>query len=228
MSMQTEIRTVPSGHPQTNSGRHAVPMRSGFGAVELMGSHMTFSPNEEIFGESEPADYVYKVTKGAVRTYKILNDGRRQIGGFYLPGDIFGLEVGKTHQLSAEAINHATVMVIRRSAVVSLAERDCEVARELWKFTGRELHRVQEHMMVLVKSAQQRVACFLLEMSERLANTDALRLPMSRQDIADYLGLTIETVSRTMSQLATEDAIGLVSAREIVLRNRNALHQLNS
>jgi CRP-like cAMP-binding protein len=203
-------------------------MQGGFGAIELMGSHMTFSPNEEIFGENEPADYVYKVTKGAVRTYKILNDGRRQIGGFYLPGDIFGLEVGKTHQFSAEAINHATVSVIRRSVVVALAARDCEVARELWNFTGRELHRVQEHMMLLVKSAQQRVASFLLEMSERLANTDALRLPMSRQDIADYLGLTIETVSRTMSQLATDHAIGLVSAREIVLRNRTALHQLNS
>jgi CRP/FNR family transcriptional regulator, nitrogen fixation regulation protein len=228
MSMQTEIRAVSACHPQTSSAHRAVPMRSSFGAIELIGSHMTFTPNEEIFGENEPADYVYKVTKGAVRTYKILSDGRRQIGGFYLPGDIFGLEIGKTHQFSAEAINHAAVTVIRRSAVVSLAERDCEVARELWNFTGRELHRVQEHMMLLVKSAQQRVACFLLEMSERLATTDAFKLPMSRQDIADYLGLTIETVSRTMTQLASDHAIGLPSARQIVLRNRGALRQLNS
>jgi len=189
---------------------------------------MTFGPNEEIFGENEPAEYVYKVTKGAVRTYKILCDGRRQIGGFHLPGDIFGLEFGNEHQFSAEAINRTTVTVIRRSAVVSLAQRDCEAARELWNFTGRELYRIQERMMLLVKSAQQRVACFLLEMSERLAATDAIELPMSRQDIADYLGLTIETVSRTLTQLVSDHAIGLPSSRHIVLRNRSALHRLNS
>jgi CRP/FNR family nitrogen fixation transcriptional regulator len=226
MSMQTELRTVSTGHPQMIPAYRAVPMKSRFG--ELMGTPMKFTSNEEIFGESEPAEYVYKVTKGAVRTYKILSDGRRQIGGFYLPGDMFGLEIGDTHQFSAEAINDATVMVIRRSAVVALAERDCDVARELWNFTGRELQRVQDHMVLLIKSAQQRVACFLLEMSERLAATDAFKLPMSRQDIADYLGLTIETVSRTMTQLASDHAIGLLSARQIVLRNPSALHQLNS
>jgi len=82
--------------------------------------------------------------------------------------------------------------------------------------------------MLLVKSAQQRLACFLLEMSERLASVEALELPMSRQDIADYLGLTIETVSRTMSQLVSEQAIGLPTSRRIVLRNRGALRELNS
>ncbi len=117
-------------------------------------------------------------------------------------------------------------MVIRRSAVVSLAAQDCEAARQLWTFTSRELHRVQEHMMLLVKSAEQRVACFLLEMSERLAAIDVIELPMSRQDIADYLGLTIETVSRTMSQLVSDHAIGLPSSRRIVLHNRRALHEL--
>jgi len=228
MLTQTQIHTTSAGLPKMNSAHRSAPVRGSFGAMELMGSQMTFGPNEEIFGENEPADYAYKVTKGAVRTYKILSDGRRQIGGFYLPGDIFGLEIGEEHQFSAEAISHATVMVIRRSAVVALAERDCDAARELWTFTGRELHRVQEHMMLLVKSAQQRVACFLLEMSERLAATDALELPMSRQDIADYLGLTIETVSRTMTQLVSNRAIGLPSSRHIVLRNRGALRQLNS
>jgi CRP-like cAMP-binding protein len=189
---------------------------------------MTFGPNEEIFGESEPAEYVYKVIKGTVRIYKILSDGRRQIGAFCLPGDIFGLEIGDEHQFSAEAIDAATVMVIRRSAMISLAARDCEAARQLWTVTSRELHRVQEHMTLLVKNAEQRVACFLLEMSERLTTIDAIQLPMSRQDIADYLGLTIETVSRTMSQLVSDHAIGLRSSRRIVLRNRRALRELNS
>jgi CRP-like cAMP-binding protein len=227
MLTQTQLRTVSAVQPKMDAHRPA-PARSSFGAMDLMGSQMTFGPNEEIFGENEPAEYVYKVTKGAVRTYKILSDGRRQIGGFYLPGDVFGLEIGKEHQFSAEAISDAAVLVIRRSAVISLAERDCEAARELWTFTGRELHRVQDHMMLLVKSAQQRVACFLLEMAERLATTDALELPMSRQDLADYLGLTIETVSRTMSQLVCDHAIGLPTSRRIVLRNRSVLRELNS
>jgi CRP-like cAMP-binding protein len=226
MLMQTQLRTVSANQSHTN----AIPRPAGgaFGAMEAMGSQMRFGPNEEIFGEGEPAEYVYKVVKGAVRTYKILSDGRRQIGGFYLPGDIFGLEIGKEHQFSAEAIKDVTVLVVRRSAIVSLAERDCDAAHELWSFTGRELNRVQEHLLLLVKSAQQRVASFLLEMSARLAATDAIELPMSRQDIADYLGLTIETVSRTMTQLAFEQAIGLPSARRIVLRNSGALRQLNA
>jgi CRP/FNR family nitrogen fixation transcriptional regulator len=227
MSTEIQRHTVATSPRQINPPhRHAAA--TDFGGLTIMGSQMTFGPHEEIFGESEPAEYVYKVTKGAVRTCKILSDGRRQIGAFYLPGDIFGLEIGGEHQFSAEAINDTTVMVIRRSAVVSLAARDCEAARELWTFTSRELHRVQEHMMLLVKSAQQRVACFLLEMAERLAAIDAIELPMSRQDIADYLGLTIETVSRTMSQLVSDHAIGLPNSRRIVLRNRVALRKLNS
>jgi CRP/FNR family transcriptional regulator, nitrogen fixation regulation protein len=228
MLIQTQLRTVSANQPHTNTIPRPALVRGGFGAMEAMGSQMKFGSNEEIFGEGEPAEYVYKVTRGAVRTYKILCDGRRQIGGFYLPGDIFGLETGKEHQFSAEAINDVTVLVVRRSAIVALAERNCDAARALWSFTGRELNRVQEHLMLLVKTAQQRVASFLLEMSTRLAATDAIELPMSRQDIADYLGLTIETVSRTMTQLASEQAIGLPTARRIVLRNTGALRRLNA
>jgi CRP/FNR family transcriptional regulator, nitrogen fixation regulation protein len=228
MLMQTHLRTVSAYQPHSRTIPRPAPVRGSFGAIEAMGSPMRFDPNEEIFGEGEPAEYVYKVTKGAVRTYKILCDGRRQIGGFYLAGDIFGLEVGKEHQFSAEAINDVAVLVVRRSVIVSLAERDCDTARELWSYTGRELNRVQEHLSLLVKTAQQRVASFLLEMSARLAATDAIELPMSRQDIADYLGLTIETVSRTMTQLVSEQAIGLLSSRRVVLRNCGALRQLNA
>jgi CRP/FNR family transcriptional regulator, nitrogen fixation regulation protein len=228
MLTQTELRTVPVNHSHASTVARSAPVRGGIGAMETMGSQMKFCANTEIFGEGEPAEFVYKVVTGAVRTYMILNDGRRQIGGFYLPGDIFGLEIGKEHQFSAEAINGVTVLVVRRSAIVSLAERDCQAARELWAFTSRELKRVQEHMLLLVKSAQQRVASFLLEMSKRLAAPDAIELPMSRQDIADYLGLTIETVSRTMTQLVSEQAIVLPSSRRIVLRNAGALRRMNA
>ena len=101
-------------------------------SMQLMGAVMSFPRNTEIFGENEPADYVYKVISGSVRTYKILNDGRRQVGGFYLPGDIFGLEFADEHTFSAEAISDAKVVVIKRSALTALAGRDAAIGRELF------------------------------------------------------------------------------------------------
>jgi CRP/FNR family nitrogen fixation transcriptional regulator len=193
----------------------------------MMGAPMSFARNAEIYGENEPAEYLYKLVSGTVRTSKILNDGRRQIGEFYLPGDVFGLEVGNDHAFSAEAITEARVIVIKRSAVEALAARDSDVARQLWATTGRELQRMQEHILLLIKSAQERVAGFLLEMSERNKSTNEVELPMTRQDIADYLGLTIETVSRTLTTLEASAAIAVPTSRHIVLRNRAALRRLN-
>jgi len=197
------------------------------GSMELMGAPMAFARNAEIYGEGEPADYLYKVVSGTVRTYKVLSDGRRQIGAFYLSGEIFGLEMGEEHTFSAEAITDSKVLVIKRSAVVTLAGRDHDVAHELWTLTSRELRRAQDHIMLRVKTAQERVASFLLEMALRMPASDAIELPMSRQDIADYLGLTIETVSRTLTHLENTAAIELPSSRRIVLRNRKALGRLN-
>jgi CRP/FNR family transcriptional regulator, nitrogen fixation regulation protein len=193
----------------------------------LMGAIMSHPRNSEIFGESEPADYLYKVVSGSVRTSKIFTDGRRQIGGFYLPGDIFGLEFADTHALSAEAVTDAKVLVIKCSALRALAARDAAVAAQLFALTGRELRRAQERIVLLVKSAQERVAGFLLEMSERLAFDNAIELPMSRQDIADYLGLTIETVSRTLTSLESAAAIEITTARHIRLCDRSALSRMN-
>jgi CRP/FNR family transcriptional regulator, nitrogen fixation regulation protein len=212
------------------TSRRPVPVAADHGAkgtIELMGAPMSFPRNAEIYGEGEPADYLYKVISGTVRTYKVLADGRRQIGAFYMTGDVFGLETGDEHTFSAEAISDAKVLVVKRSALVALAERDSDVARQLWALTGRELSRVQDHIMLLIKTAQERVAGFLLEMADRASNGNALELPMSRQDIADYLGLTIETVSRTLTILENAAAIELPSSRRIVLRNRSALSRLN-
>jgi CRP/FNR family transcriptional regulator, nitrogen fixation regulation protein len=197
------------------------------GAIELMGAPMCFERNAEIYGEGEPADYLYKLVEGTVRTAKVLADGRRQVGGFYLTGDFFGVETANEHTFAAEAITPCKVLVIKRSALVTLAERDHEIARQLWALTATELHRVQDHILLLIKSAQERVAAFLLEMAERFLAGNAVELPMSRQDIADYLGLTIETVSRTLSRLENLAAIELPSSRRIVLRNRAALSRMN-
>jgi CRP-like cAMP-binding protein len=197
-------------------------------SIDLMGAPMPFARNAEIYGENEPAEYLYKVISGSVRTYKVLNDGRRQIGAFYLPGDVFGLEVGDDHTFSAEAIVDCKVLVFKRGALVNLAARDNDVARELWTMTAGELHRVQDHILLLIKTAQERVAGFLLEMSKRAPAGNEIDLPMSRQDIADYLGLTIETVSRTLTQLENAAAIAVPTSRRIVLRNRAALNRLNA
>ena len=196
-------------------------------AVHLMGAAMSYPRNSEIFGEDEVADYLYKVVSGTVRTYKILSDGRRQIGGFYLPGDIFGLESADDHTLSAEAITDAKILVVKKSALTALAGHDAAVAQELFALTARELRRVQDRILLLIKSAQERVASFLLEMAERTPSGNAIELPMSRQDIADYLGLTIETVSRTLTSLESCAAIEVPTSRRIVLRNRTALNRLH-
>jgi CRP/FNR family transcriptional regulator, nitrogen fixation regulation protein len=225
--MLTDVRTTFSKPLSTRANPPAAshPIDSN---IDVMGAPMSFARNAEIYGEGEPADYLYKVISGTVRTYKVLSDGRRQIGAFYMPGDVFGLETADEHTFSAEAITDSKVLVIKRSALVALAGRDNEVARQLWALTGRELSRVQDHILLLIKTAQERVAGFLLEMADRGSNGNALELPMSRQDIADYLGLTIETVSRTLTMLENAATIELPSSRRIVLRNRSALSRLNA
>src|SRR5262245_18295031 len=220
---------IQQAHVTPDVSRPAAPpsFHALFDAVELTGAAMRFERNAEVYGEGERADFVYKVLRGAVRTYTLLSDGRRQIDAFYLPGDTFGLELGETHACSAEAITDSSVLVVRRSAVLASAERSSDIARRLWSTTAAELRRAQNHTLLLIKSAQERVAAFLLEMAERLSADSAVELPMSRQDIADYLGLTIETVSRTLTQLRGTAAIALPASRRIVLRNRSALDRLN-
>ena len=228
MLTQTAVRTTAWKEATT---RAHVPPTAGQpfgGTLDLMGAQMSFPRNAEIYGEGEAAEYIYRVVSGSVRTYKVLADGRRQVGGFYLAGDMFGLEPGDEHTFSAEAIVESKVLVIKRSSVMALAERDTEVARQLWNLTGRELRRVQDHILLLIKSAHERVATFLLEMAERVSAGNAVDLPMSRQDIADYLGLTIETVSRTLTHMESLATIEVPSSRRIVLRNRAALNRLNA
>jgi len=198
------------------------------GTIDMIGAVMPFARNTEIYGESDPVEYLYRVIKGSVRTCKVFRNGRRQIAAFYLPGDVFGFEAGDRHTLSAEAIVNCQLLVLRRAAVAALAARERSVGDQLWAMTVAELHRARDQVMLVVKSAQERVAGFLLEMSRRSHDSDHITLPMSRQDIADYLGLTIETVSRALTQFKDAKAIALPTARHIVLRDREALKRLNA
>lgn len=199
------------------------------GVMAMMGALIDYRRGEEIYGEGEEATSFYQVMQGTVRTYKILEDGRRQIGAFHLAGDVLGIEAGEEHTFTAEAVGNCTVRVAQRIAVVRLAARDPIVAADLWARTAKSLRQAQDHMLLLGrKTAEEKVASFLLHMARRLSTNGILELPMSRQDIADYLGLTIETVSRTFTHLEDTAAIELPSSRRIVLRNRLSLQRLNA
>lgn len=194
------------------------------GCPTLIATESFHEGKEEIYGEGEPAEYVYQVVRGAVRTYKLLSDGRRQIGAFHLPGDWFGLESGASHRLSAEAIIDTTVRLVKRRALDTAAKTDAGVACQLWAVTSGDLRHAEDHMMLLGrKTATERVASFLLEMDRRLSVAGMLALPMCRRDIADYLGLTLETVSRTLSALQARGVLEFSGARHITLRNRSRL-----
>ena len=135
--------------------------------------------------------------------------------------------MGSNHGCSAEAITNSTVIVTKRSTIISQANRDPHLAQQILMLMSLELQRVQSHMLVLIKKAQERMVTFLLEMAEHTEDND-IYLPMSRQYIADYLGLTIETVSRTLTQLENEATIALPSTRRVVLRDRQALNRLTA
>jgi CRP/FNR family nitrogen fixation transcriptional regulator len=193
-------------------------------------NEFTYKKGTEIYGEKEPADYVYQVRTGAARSYKLLSDGRRQIGAFHLVGDIFGLENNSEHRFTAEAIVDTTVRLIKRRSLELVAESDAIVARNLLSMTTNNLQHAEDHMLLLGrKTSLERVAAFLIEMDRRLAAAGVLALPMCRRDIADYLGLTLETVSRALSRLYKLGILGFIgnNQRQIVLLDRQQLASLD-
>lgn len=234
--MLTQTITAPSV-PAAKGFRaprpQAAPAIDQFGQITscagVIATEYSYRKDEEIYGEGEPAEYVYQVIRGAVRTYKLLNDGRRQIGAFLLPGDVFGLDSGSAHRLTAEAIVDTTVRLVKRHNLEVAAGSNVKVAHNLWTMTASELRHAEDHMLLLGrKTAMEKVATFLLEMDRRLAKAGMMALPMCRRDIGDYLGLTLETVSRTLSQLSDQGVLVFSSARQIVLRNRQRLADMDA
>ena len=189
-----------------------------------MGVSLHFDRDEEIYGQAEGADLIYRVVKGAVRTSRLMSDGRRQIGDFYYPGDVFGVEPEQEHVFSAEALCDSVVLLLKRSAVRDAAKGQFD--RLIWAAASRELRRAQDHVLLLGrKTACERVATFLMSVLNRSPGSGA-HLPMGRQDMADYLGLTIETVSRMLTQLQASDVIEFIGLREFQVRNRQSLARL--
>jgi len=196
-------------------------------AFEQIGSRRSFARNEEIFAEGDPGDCWFKVVSGAVRVCKLMADGRRHIAEFYFAGDCFGLDNLPERLFSAEAVSDTIVMRLPRRATERLIDESPKLSRCLRDMTMRDLANAQIRLLLLGRmSAPERVATFLLDMFDRRDATRALDLPMSRNDIADYLGLTIETVCRVLSAFKRDGAIDIPTPHRIVLRNRAALAAL--
>jgi len=191
--------------------------------LEIVGTTRCFARDQEIFGEGELAEFAYKVISGAVRCFRILCDGRRQISDFYLPGDIFGLGLHVERRETAEALADTELTLVRRSTLAA----DPQNAPRLWRQAVRDLQRSQAHALTLGRrSASERVASFLIDLADRTFAGRNLELPMTRQDIADYLGLTIETVSRTLTQLQGQGMIEVAVGRRLRLVDPQALADL--
>lgn len=195
--------------------------------LPAIGPRVTYMRDAEIFGEGESAEHIYQVQEGVVRTCRFLGDGRRQIEEFHLAGDYFGLELGAEHSCTAEAIGPATVILLRRSSLAELAARDVLVSARLLNLTMSGLARSQKHCVMLGrKGACERVAAFLIDFAQRCGAANLVDLPMSRQEIGDYLGLTIETVSRTFTHLEGDGVIALADRRHVHIRSPQKLRSL--
>ena len=211
-------------HTSTDSplGRPAAALLEAF---ERLGTRVCFAREEEIYGQEDDAEMFYRVVHGVVRTSKLTFDGRRQVGDFYYAGDLVGLEPGPLHRFAAEALTKCELQAVRRSAVRAYAG-EAEVDRAILEATAHEMDRLQDHIVLLGRrSARERVATFLLGLAQR-EPSGQVDMPMGRQDMADYLGLTIETVSRMLTQLQGEAIVEFPSIRRFQVRKWNALEAM--
>lgn len=197
--------------------------------LEALAHPVVYSPKATLFLQDEPADHLFNVTSGSVRLYRLLPDGRRQIVGFALPGDFLGLGLEDRHACAADAIDEAHACRFSRRSFTDLVERKPHLLRRLHEFTTHELGIAQDQMVLLGRqTAEERVASFLLQMHDRWSRIHGasanVSLPMSRQDIADYLGLTIETVSRTLTSLARSGLIVIVPEGVRLVKQQDLEH----
>ena len=182
--------------------------------------------NSTIVCEGDPADYIFMVVDGVVRRCKTFQNGTRAIVAFHTSGELFGWTDELIHALSIEAATDALILYFKRSVLMSAASRDHKVASFLLRAATSELRCIQLHSLRINQSAKCRVAGFLLDLSARTGETADVDLLMSHHDVADHLGLSIETVSRTITELERACLIERASARTINLTNRAALARL--
>jgi CRP/FNR family transcriptional regulator len=202
-------------------------------ALSSIKSVMELEPNALLFQEGESADYVFNVTSGVVRVYKLLADGRRQITGFLFPGDFLGIANNDEYAYSAEAVTHTSICRFQRKKLEALLIKFPKLEHRLLSIASHELAAAQDRMLLLGrKSAREKVASFLVMMSDRATRfglpASPISLPMGRADIGDYLGLTLETVSRTISRLKREGIIADAPDGSVKLSDRDELEEISS
>jgi len=201
--------------------RPPVPASSCDHAIVPIGISVRRAAGEEIFAEGEDAETVYQVLSGTVRTYRLLGDGRRHVCDFHVPGDVLGLEATNAYCCSAEGMTDVVLHAIPLRTLRRLSADDAALGQQLLSLAAGGLQRSQNHASMLARlGATERVAAFLCDFARRFDAIDELTLPMTRQDIADYLGLTIHTVSRTLSQLQEQGLIDARASRRVRLRRQ--------
>ena len=196
-----------------------------------MGITVTVLPGQTIVVEGDPIEHCFRIVSGAVRLYNAIADGRRQVIDFLAAGECFGFLGTGRHAYSVEAIAPTTLIRHPRPNLDATLQRSTELARRMLDLACAELERAQRQMLLLGrKSAEEKVASFLLTLAERSGERHGraigLHLPMSRQDMADYLGLTIETVSRTVSRLKRDGLIRLLTPQHVLLVRLDDLRAL--
>ncbi len=189
------------------------------------------SAGDSLFDEGEPAANVYNLTSGTIKLYKLLPDGRRQVTGFLFAGDFLGLAASEDYIYSAEAVTPVSLCKFSRSDLDILMEKAPQLERRLLSLARYELAEAQDQILLLGrKTAKERIASFVLMLSERAVRRgeqdNPVSIPMSRNDIGDYLGLTTETVSRTLTRLRSSRAIVMESDRKVTLVERQVLEEI--
>lgn len=210
----------PSGQPCTDCVIRQFSVCAALDKTELrelehLGRQIRFASCETVFAQEEMTTSFYNLLDGVLRLYKLLPDGRRQIVGFSLPGDFLGLAASARHSLSADAIGPVIVCRFSKAPFARFIEDKPHLLRRINELAVRELSHARDHMVLLGRrSAEEKVATFLIGWRDRLVQlsgpSTTVALPMSRQDIADFLGLTIETVSRTFTKLERDRVIGIM------------------
>jgi CRP/FNR family transcriptional regulator len=210
----------PNGHCCTECAVRQLSVcvaldRANLRELAHLGRHVQLAASATVFAQEEMTTAFYNLVVGVIRLYKLLPDGRRQIIGFALPGDFLGLSASLRHNFSADAIGPAVLCQFSKSAFARFSEDRPDLLRRINELAVRELSQAQDHMVLLGRrSAEEKVATFLIGWRDRLAQatgpSQTVSLPMSRQDIADYLGLTIETVSRTFTKFERDGVIEIM------------------
>jgi CRP/FNR family nitrogen fixation transcriptional regulator len=219
-STQVPVAALRARTAWMASQENQEPLRTAGTVVQIAEGH-------EIFAEGGDADVFFKVVSGVVRVCKFLSDGRRQIEAFHVVGEVFGFELGGRRSLSAEAVSDCTLVSYRRRSIETLAQKDENITRQLFQYAMQNLAHAQGHSLLLGRrGAAEKMASFLLGQAEHSADGRTVNLAMTRQDIADYLGLTIETVSRSLSMLERRGVIALANTREVRLKNVEALEDM--